>query len=243
MADTILDDVKELLLNEKGDAKILERIKRAAENDEVISVYERDYVNELVEKYLRPKYEPELIEEINKESEETSEQVSETISEEYVEKSKPRKPLFESKIKNPKTTKYAFAIGAIALSIILIVGVSQSGISDFPTQTTTQSTQTTTQSTQTTMILVIDTDVSSYELGDIISISGNSEPSLGTTIDMSIENADGHVIWTEDVKIKSSGVYSTLVIAGGSGWEKSGQYSLKAEHGSEQNQLSFNFKA
>ena len=66
MADTILDDVKELLLNEKGDAKILERIKRAAENDEVISVYERDYVNDLVEKYLQPKYEPELIEEIKK---------------------------------------------------------------------------------------------------------------------------------------------------------------------------------
>ena len=235
MADTILDDVKELLLNEKGDAKILERIKRAAENDEVISVYERDYVNELVEKYLQPKYEPELIEEINKESEETSEQVSEIISEEYVEKSKPTKPLFESKIKNPKTTKYAFAIGAIALSIILIVGVSQSGISDIPTQTT--------QSTQTTMILVINTDVSSYELADIISISGNSDPSLGNTIELSIENADGNIIWTEDLKIKSNGVYSTLVIAGGIGWEKSGQYSLKAEHGSEQNQLSFNFKA
>jgi hypothetical protein len=236
MADIILDDVKELLLNEQGDAKILERIKRAAENDEVISVYERDYVNDLTKKYLRPKYEPEPIEEINKESEETSEQVSETISEASVEKSKPTKPLFESKIKNPKTTKYAFAIGAIALSIILIVGVSQSGISDFPTSTTTQS-------TQTTMILVINTDVSSYELGDIISISGNSDPSLGNTIELSIENADGNVIWTEDVKIKSSGVYSTLVIAGGSGWEKSGEYSLKAEHESEQNQLSFNFKA
>jgi len=235
MVDAILDDVKELLLNEQGDAKILERIKRAAENDEVISVYERDYVNDLVEKYLRPKYEPEPIEEINKESEDTSEQVSEKISEEFVEKPKPTKPLFESKIKNPKTTKYAFAIGAIALSIILIVGVSQSGISDIPTQTT--------QSTQTTMILVINTDVSSYELADIISISGNSDPSLGNTIELSIENADGNIIWTEDVKIKSSGIYSTLVIAGGIGWEKSGQYSLKAEHGSEQNQLSFNFKA
>ena len=235
MVDAILDDVKELLLNEQGDAKILERIKRAAENDEVISVYERDYVNDLVEKYLRPKYEPEPIEEINKESEDTSEQVSEKISEEFVEKPKPTKPLFESKIKNPKTTKYAFAIGAIALSIILIVGVSQSGISDIPTQTT--------QSTQTTMILVINTDVSSYELADIISISGNSDPSLGNIIELSIENADGNIIWTEDLKIKSNGVYSTLVIAGGIGWEKSGQYSLKAEHGSEQNQLSFNFKA
>ncbi len=234
MADAILDDVKELLLNEQGDAKILELIKRAAENDEVISVYERDYVNDLVERYLRPKYEPKPIEEIKKESEETSEQISGKISEESLEKPKPTKPLFESKIKNPKTTKYAFAIGAIALSIILIVGVSQSGISDIPIQTI--------QSTQTTMILVINTDVTSYELGDIISISGNSDPSLGNIIELSIENVDGNVIWTEDLKTKSGGVYSTLVIAGGSGWEKSGQYSLKAEHGSEQNQLSFNFK-
>ena len=124
VVDTILDDVKDLLLKEKGDLRVLERIKRAAENDEVISVYERNYVQELVEKYLRPKSEP---------IEPTKEPVDSTQEKEpspqlISEKPKEHKPLFEFKSKDPKTTKYAFAIGAIALAIILVVGVSQSGI-------------------------------------------------------------------------------------------------------------------
>ncbi|MFB5597888.1 MAG: hypothetical protein ACE5RJ_02575 [Nitrosopumilaceae archaeon] len=231
MVDPIIYDVKDLLLKEKGDLKVLERIKRAAENDEVISVYERDYVQDLAEKYLRPKPEPvEPIEDTG-ESVEEQEQTSETISEEP----KQQQPIFEFKSKNPKTTKYAFAIGAIALAIILVVGVSQSEI-DLPSQTVTPTSPTTTG-------LVISTDMSSYATGDIISVSGNSNPSLGNTVALSIENTDGDLIWYEDVKIKSSGAYSTLVIAGGSGWEKSGQYSLKAEHGNELKEISFSFKS
>ena len=232
MVDNILYDVKDLLLQEKGDQMVLERIKRAAENDEVISVYERDYVQELVEKYLRPKPEPEVPAEETTESTEEQEQIAETISEEPKE----QKPFFEYKPKNPKTTKYAFAIGAIALAIILVVGVSQSGTIDLPTQTVTPGAQTANG-------LEISTDESSYTIGDIISISGNSDPSLGNTVALSIENTDGDLIWYEDVKIKSSGTYSTLVIAGGTGWEKSGQYSLKAEHGNELNEISFNLKS
>jgi hypothetical protein len=232
MADPILDDVKDLLLKEKGDLKVLERIKRAAENDEVISVYERDYVKELVGKHLRPIPEPVEPTEEATESFEEQEQTSEMISEEPKE----QKPFFEFKSKNPKTTKYAFAFGAIALAIILVVGVSQSGTIDLPTQTVTPTTITTGE-------LVINTDVSSYETGDIISVSGNSEPSLGNTVALSIENTDGVLVWYEDVKIKSSGSYSTLAIAGGSGWEKDGQYSLKAEHGNKIKEISFSFKS
>jgi hypothetical protein len=232
MADTILGDVKDLLLNEKGDLKVLERIKRAAENDEVISVYERDYVKELVEKHLRPIYKPVEPTEKTTELFEEQEQTSEIISEEPKE----QKPFFEFKSKNPKTTKYAFAIGAIALAIILVVGVSQSGTIDLPTQTVTPASPTTSG-------LVVNTDVSSYETGDIISVSGNSDPSLGNTVALSIENTDGDLVWYEDIKIKSSGGYSTLVIAGGNGWEKSGQYSLKAEHGNKIKEISFSFKS
>ncbi len=228
MVDTILDDVKDLLLKEKGDPKVLERIKRAAENDEVISVYERDYVKDLVEKYLRPKSEPISPTEP---AESKEEQIPETIS----EKPKEQKQIFEFTSKNPKTTKYAFAIGTIALAIILVVGVSQTGNIDLPPPTVQPPTP--------TKGIVINTDVSSYETGDIISISGTSNPSLGSTIALSIENTEGDLVWYEEVKIKSSGAYSTLVIAGGSGWEMSGKYSLIAEHGSEINAISFSFKA
>lgn len=229
MADTILDDVKDLLLKEKGDQKVLERIKRAAENDEVISVYERDYVKKLIEQHIRPK--PEPIEPSKPEESVEQKQFSKTTS----ERPKEQKPIFEFKSKNPKTTKYAFAIGAIALSIILIVGVSQTGTIDLPSPTVQPPTPTTG--------ILINTDVSSYETGDIISISGTSNPSLGNTIALSIKNTEGDLIWFEEVKIKSSGAYSTLVIAGGSGWEMSGKYSLIAEHGSEITAISFSFKA
>ena len=228
MTDPILDDVKDLLLKEKGDPKVLERIKRAAENDEVISVYERDYVKKLVEQHIRPK--PEPIESSKPEESIEQEQISKTT----YEKPKEQKPIFEFKSKNPKTTKYAFAIGAIALSIILIVGVSQLGPIDLSS--------TTVQPHATTTGLVINTDVSSYETGDIISISGTSNPSLGNTITLSIKNSKGDLIWSEDVKIKSNDTFSTLVIAGGGGWEMSGKYSLIAEHGNDIIAIPFNFK-
>jgi len=89
---------------------------------------------------------------------------------------------------------------------------------------------------------LLDLDQSSYDKGDIISISGKSKTSLGNTISLSIENAGGELIWAEDIKIKDSGEYSTLAIAGGPGWENSGTYTLKMEHGSEDEQITFSFK-
>ncbi len=89
---------------------------------------------------------------------------------------------------------------------------------------------------------MLDLDQSSYNKGDIISISGKSETSLGNTISLSIENAGSELIWAEDIKIKDSGEYSTLAIAGGPGWEKSGTFTLKMEHGSEDEQITFSFK-
>ncbi len=89
---------------------------------------------------------------------------------------------------------------------------------------------------------LLDLDQSSYDKGDILSISGKSKTSLGNTISLSIENANGELIWAEDIRIKDTGEYSTLAIAGGPGWEKSGTYTLKMEHGSEDAQITFNFK-
>ena len=89
---------------------------------------------------------------------------------------------------------------------------------------------------------LLDLDQSSYDKGDIISISGKSKTSLGNTISLSIENAGSELIWVEDIRIKDSGEYSTLVIAGGPGWENSGTYTLKMEHGSEDDQITFSFK-
>ena len=237
MVDTILDDVKELLKQDKGDPKLLERIKRAAEQDEVISVYERDYVENLVKKFLRPQYdespkEPEMV----KPESTTETSTISTIPESKFEKLSEKKPVFESKT-NPKTTKIMFGIGAAALAIILIAGVSLSGISDISTPTSTPTTNTKSTSTSG---LSVEADASSYSLGDIISISGSSENSGDVTL--SIINAANQIIWQEEVSLKTDGTYSTLSIAGGPGWESGGEYTLKVTQGSITEEINFDFK-
>ena len=88
---------------------------------------------------------------------------------------------------------------------------------------------------------MIQTDFSSYDNKDIISINGVSETS--GTVNLSIENQNGELVWTEQVSIKSDGRYSTLAIAGGPGWEKSGTYSLIVDNGAETKSSTFSFTA
>ncbi len=119
-----------------------------------------------------------------------------------------------------------------ALAIIIAIAIGYGGV-DFGTSVTPP--------TLTSSPLA--TDKSSYAKGDIISISGKAKTNLGDSISLSIENANSELIWIEDLTIKNSGAFSTLVIAGGSGWENSGTYTLKAEHGSEDYEVSFSFKS
>ena len=213
MPDNILDDVKKLLDAEVGDKKILEQIKRAAENNEAISNYERNYVAKLEEQYLKPpEPEPEIyVEPIEEETSQT---------------------LVELKPTENKNKKLIIGGGAAALAIIIAIAIGYSGV-DFGTSVTPP--------TLTSSPLA--TDKSSYAKGDIISISGKAKTNLGDSISLSIENANSELIWMEDLTIKNSGAFSTLVIAGGPGWENSGTYTLKAEHGSEDYEVSFSFKS
>ena len=46
---------------------------------------------------------------------------------------------------------------------------------------------------------------------------------------------------SEQVSLKSDGRYSTLVIAGGPGWENSGAYTIKVDNGKETKSNTFSF--
>ena len=233
MTDPILSNVKALLLAEAGDKKALERIQNAAEHDEVISVYERDYVQKLTQEYLSPKIEEK------KEELEPTESITET--EETVipleTKTEEQQVFAESTPsfqKNNKTIILAIAIGIAVLVIAL-------GVSQFETDGTPAIAPSTPSIAKSG--LTIDADRSSYDKADIISISGSSEIANGKTISLSIINPIGTIIWTEDVKTKDSGEYSTLLIAGrGSGWDDTGQYTITAKQGSIENENSFTFK-
>ena len=220
MSDSILDDVKKLLDAEAGDKSVLEQITRAAENNELISNYERNDVAKLIDEHFKIP-EPELESEQEPSVETTQEEI--TTTKEQMAKiiediSTPT--LIESKPQILKNTKIMVGGGVIAVAIIVAVAIGLSGIQDLgPVVSPITG-------------LTLSSDQLSYDRGDIISISGKSKISLGNSISLSIEN----------VALKDNDTFSTLAIAGGPGWEKNGTYKLKAEHGSEKKEISFSFK-
>lgn len=233
MTDPLFDDVQTLLDKEKGDERILKQILRACENNEVISNYERNYVKNLAEKYLG-----RLSENTEDHSPEEKPTIPDVIA--------PTIPL-QQKIeiptsmapqiiqKKPKNPKMLIGVGVAVLAIIIIVGISQSGI---PNMISDDSKITDTDSSSAT--LSIQTDLSSYQKGDIISISGKSNTS--EQINISIENQNGQLVWSEQISVKKDGRFSTLAIAGGPGWDKSGTFMIKVENNKETKSKTFSFK-
>ncbi len=223
MTDPLIDDVKTLLDKEKGDERILKQICRACENNEVISNYERNYVRALAEKYLgrTPEVEEKSIPDVIFSN--TSKQKIETPQTTY-----PQIVKLQS-----KNTKMFLGIGVALLAIIIIIGASLSGVSYIKPDDS----QIPMDSSST---LSIQTDLSTYQKGDIISISGISTTS--GKINLSIENQDGQLVWSEQISVKSNGGFSTLAIAGGDGWDKSGTFTLKVENDLETESKTFSFR-
>jgi len=236
MTDPILDDVQALLDKEFGDKRILEQILRAAQNNEVISNFERNYVRKLAEKHLGKK---PLIE--KKIPEVTKQTTPDVVIPSPSPVGKPQTlQTFSTPPKitktNSKNTQILLGVGVIALVVIIIAAVSLSGVSDTsPTKIVPI------QTPQSSESFSIQTDSSSYQNGDIISISGKSTLSFGNQISLSIENSNDDLVWSEQVNVKSDGRFSTLTFAGGSGWENTGTFTIKAESDSEETTNTFSF--
>ena len=231
MTDPILDDVQDLLDKEFGDKRILEQILRAAKNDEVISNFERNYVRKLAEKHLGKK--PPVEKKIE-EPKVTPDVVIPPIQ--------PQKPqTVQTWAEKPKVsksssnnTKIILGIGIAALIIIVVAAASMGNVGEISKPP---------EVIQQPLIpqgFSIQTDLPSYQKGDIISISGNSD-SGAIQVNLSIQNSDNVIIWSEQVSAKDNGQFSTLTFAGGSGWEKEGLFTIIAEINSEQATNSFSF--
>ena len=235
MSDPFFDDVKELLDKEKGDERILKQIYRACENNEVISNYERNYVRKLAEKYLGRK--PPVEEKPSAKEPSIPDVV---ISEPTIQKTQTfQKESLRIKKSDSKNTKMMLGIGGAALAAIIIIAVASTGISDI--EDTNVTTPVVPKQTIVSSSFSVQTDLDSYQKKDIISISGVSKEA--GFVNLSIENQDGTLVWSEQVQTKNEGRFSTLVIAGGSGWEGSGTYTLKAQNNSETQSETFSFKA
>ncbi len=230
MSDPIVDDVQTLLDKELGDKRILEQIQRAAQNNEVISNFERNYVRKLAEKHLgrKPPEPPkQIIPDV------VIPPTSSIIESQTVQTwSTPSK----RKKSSSNNTKFILGGGLAALVIIIIAAASLSGISDNSSGTIEPN-----QTPNTPKSFSIKTDSSSYQKGDIISISGESNLSFGNSVILSIENSKDELVWSEQANVKSDGQFSTLTFAGGFGWEESGTFTIMAESDSEKITNTFSF--
>ena len=127
----------------------------------------------------------------------------------------------------PLNSKMMLGIGGISLMVVIAIIAAVIGTSDVtPIISET---------------LSIETDLSSYDNKDLISISGKSDAS--GVVNLSIENQKNELVWAEQVSIKNNGQYSTLAIAGGSGWETSGTYTIIVNNGNEIKSSTFSFIA
>ena len=234
MNDILLDDVNALLNGDFGDDRILKQIARACKNNEVISNYERNYVQKLAEQYLgkKPKItspkQPENIPSIIPDviiPEVTIPKIENSMQTQTFQSSSNSKPSL-------KNSKFIFGIGGITLIIIIAaVILSTSNTDSFSSDTISDIKPT----------LLIETDLSSYAHKDLISINGISKNS--NVVNLSIQNQNNLLVWAEQISVKNNGEYSTLAIAGGSGWETSGTYTIKVDNGSETKSISFSFNS
>ena len=221
----LLDDVNSLLDGDFGDDRILKQIARACKNNEVISNYERNYVQKLAEQYLGKKP--------------LTTKKPETITPEIpkIEIPKPE-PLVTTQLSQPtnnsksKNSKLFLGFGGIAVVIIIAAAFLLSNNID---------------SSQSNIVseikieLSVQTDLSSYAKSDLISINGVSQNS--NIVNLSILNQNNDLVWAEQVSVKSDGGYSTLAIADGEGWENSGTYNIKVEDGTEIKSIKFTFSS
>ena len=221
----LLDDVNSLLDGDFGDDRILKQIARACKNNEVISNYERNYVQKLAEQHLGKKP--------------ITNKKPETITPEIpkIEIPKPE-PLVTTQLSQPttnsksKNSKLFLGFGGIAVVIIIAAALLLSNNIE-PSQSNVVS--------EIKIELSIQTDLSSYSKSDLISINGISQNS--NIVNLSILNQNNDLVWAEQVSVKSDGGYSTLAIADGEGWENSGTYNIKVEDGTEMKSIKFTFNS
>ena len=202
---TFLTDLDNLIKNHHGDVKKLREIRDTIRHDNFITTEDKNYVETLIDEHLK-----------NQPLEKQSSRKQPNARIKLQTKSKASDSDLQSKLtfnfsSNKRTGIFVGAAAAVA--IIVIVGF------------TTTNQDITMSSSNNPLLITL--DQTQYKRADIISISGDST-SDSESIMLSIENVNGVKIWKENIQPKNGGGFSTLIIAGGGGWENDGAYTLKA---------------
>jgi len=223
---TFSSDLDRLIRHHHGDGKRLRNIRDTIRHDNFITTEDKKYVESLILTHLKSTISDEL-QPTPKPNVESKQKLS---SEALGTKTFPT-----SGITNTKKIAIPAGIAIAVIAVIAVIGISSSSINNVEEQATLVE-------SVPTSALSMQMDETSYQMAEIISISGNIKNATDGIVELKIINSNGYKIWNEFVNIKTNGEFSTLGIAGGGGWENNGEYILKAQYGDLENEIEFIFK-
>ena len=214
---TFITDLDDLIRHHHGDIKKLREIRDTIRHDNFVTTEDKNYVESLITIHLKnqpldkslSRKQPDT--KIKLQSKHTT---SSLDSARVVIQQQMSQAAGTSTFSSNKKLGVFGGVGAAAaIAIIMFATLSSGGFGD----TTTGS----------AVSLLVNIDQTTYQRADIISISGDTN-SYTKSVELSIENTNGLKIWKEIINPKNDGQFSTLIIAGGGGWENNGVYTLKA---------------
>ena len=216
---TFITDLDDLIRHHHGDVKKLREIRDTVRHDNFITTEDKNYVESLITVHL--KNQP-LDKSLSRKQPDTKIRLQ------------PKPTLSSPDVKNNFTFNFSSnkklgILGGVAAAIAIIVIMGFTAINT-PIDSTVSSTA--------SNPLLVNIDQTTYQRADIISISGDTN-SYAESITLSIENANGVKIWKETINPKNDGQFSTLIIAGGGGWENNGVYTLKAVQDDSASEIEF----
>jgi len=220
---TFITDLDDLIRYRHGDVKKLREIRDTIRHDNFITTEDKNYVESLITMHLK------------------NQPLDKSLSRKQPDtkiKLQPKPTLSSPDLKNNFTFSFSSnkklgILGGVAAAIAIIVIVGFTAINT-PIDSTVSSTA--------SNPLLVNIDQTTYQRADIISISGDTN-SYTKSVELSIENTNGVKIWKEVINPKNNGQFSTLIIAGGGGWENNGVYTLKAVQNDLASEIEFRIVA
>jgi len=220
---TFITDLDDLIRHHHGDVKKLREIRDTIRHDNFITTEDKNYVESLITMHLK------------------NQPLDKSLSRKQPDikiKLQPKPTLSSPDLKNNSAFSFSSnkklgILGGVAAAIAIIVIVGFTAINT-PIDSTLSSTA--------GNPLLVNIDQTTYQRADIISISGDTN-SYTKSVELSIENTNGVKIWKETINPKNDGQFSTLIIAGGGGWENNGVYTLKAVQDDSASEIEFKITA
>ena len=229
---TFITDLDDLIRHHHGDIKKLREIRDTIRHDNFITTDDKNYVESLITVHLKnqpldkslPRKQPDT--KIKLQSKPTT---SSLDSAKVVIQQQMSQAVGSSTFSSNKKLGIFGGVGAAAaIAIIMYATLSSGGFGD--------------GTTGSAVSLLVNVDQTTYQRADIISISGDAN-SYTKSVELSIENTNGVKIWKEIINTKNNGQFSTLIIAGGGGWENNGVYTLKAVQDDLASEIEFKITA